>query len=112
MAVDIEKVMAYIRDNAKAYSEAKSERVYLEQFRKSKKAILMIEAEKAGIKTGQERESYAYAHPEYSQLLTGLQVAVEREEYLSLMIKGCWAKIDLYRTECANNRNEQKGYAA
>lgn len=112
MAIDIEKVMAYIRENAKAYAEAKSERVYLEQYRKVKKATLMAEAEKAGVKTGQERETYAYAHPDYSQVLTGLQVAVEREEYLSLMIKGCWAKIDLYRTECANNRNEQRGYGA
>jgi len=112
MAIDIEKTMAYIRENAAAYSQAKSERVYLEQYRKTKKALLMIEAEKAGIKTGQEREAYAYAHPEYSQLLTGLQVAVEREAYLDLMIKGCWAKVDLYRTSQANERAERKGYGA
>lgn len=112
MAIDIEKTMAYIRENATAYAQAKSERVYLEQYRKSKKALLMVAGEKEGLKTGQEREAYAYSHPEYLQLLTGLQVAVEKEEYLALMIKGCWAKIDLYRTGQANERAERKGYAA
>ena len=112
MAIDIEKTMAYLRDNAQAYAEAKAARVYLQEFRKSKKALLMIEAEKAGIKTGQERESYAYAHDEYIMLLHGLQNAVEREEYLSLMIDGCRARIELYRTEQANERAERKGYGA
>jgi len=112
MAIDIEKTLTFMRENARPYSEAKSERVYLEQFRKTKKALLMIEAEKQGIKTCQERESYAYAHDEYHQVLSGLQIAVEKEEYLKLMIEGCKARIELYRTECANERIERKAYGA
>jgi len=112
MAIDIEKTMQYLRDNAQQYSEAKAARVYLQEFRKSKKALLQIEAEKLGIKTGQEREAYAYAHDEYIALLQGLQHAVEREEYLSIMMDGCRARIELYRTECANERAERKGYGA
>jgi len=112
MAIDIEKTMAYLRDHAGEYAEAKAARVYLEQFRKSKKALLMIEAEKAGIKTGQERESYAYAHDEYILLLQGLQHAVEKEEKLKIMMDGCRMRIELYRTECANERAERKGYGA
>jgi len=112
MAIDIEKTLAYIRDHAKEYAGAKGDRVYLEQFRKSKKALLMIEAEQMGIKTGQERESYAYAHKEYIDILTALQYAVEKEEYLKLMIAGCNSRIDLYRTEQANERNERKAYNA
>jgi len=112
MSIDIEKTLGFIRDNAKAYAQAKGDRVYLEQFRKSKKALLMVEAEKQGIKTGQERESYAYAHDDYISLLTGLQVAVEKEEYLKLMIEGCKEKIRLYQTEQANQRAERQAYSA
>ena len=110
--IDVEKTLAFIRKNARDYAVAKSDRVYLEQFRKSKKALLMIEAEQKGIKTGQERESYAYAHEDYIQLLTALQIAVEKEEYLRLMIAGCNSKIELYRTEQANMRAERQAYGA
>lgn len=37
--IDIEKALEFIRQNAKKYAEAKGERVYFEQFRKSKKAL-------------------------------------------------------------------------
>jgi len=110
--IDVEKTLSFIRKNAKDYSAAKGDRVYLEQFRKSKKALLMVEAEQKGIKTGQERESYAYSHDDYVALLTGLQVAVEKEEYLKLMIAGCHAKIELWRTQQANNRAERIAYGA
>lgn len=108
--IDIEKTLSFIRKNARDYAAAKGDRVYLEQFRKSKKALLMIEAEKLGIKTGQERESYAYAHDDYVVLLTGLQIAVEKEEYLKLMIAGCHAKIELWRTQRADARKELEAY--
>ena len=109
---ETEKLLDAIRKNARDYAIAKSDRVYLEQFRKSKKALLMVEAEKAGIKTGQERESYAYAHEDYLQLLTALQIAVEKEEYLTLIIDGCKLKIELSRTESANQRAERNAYGA
>lgn len=110
--IDVEKTLSFIRKNARDYAAAKGDRVYLEQFRKSKKALLMVEAEKSGVKTGQERESYAYAHDDYIQLLTALQIAVEKEEYLKLMIAGCHAKIELWRTQQANNRAERNAYNA
>lgn len=112
MEIDIEKTLSFIRKNAKDYAQAKGDRVYLEQFRKSKKALLIIEAEQSGIKTGLERESYAYAHDDYIALLVALQVAVEKEEYLKLMIAGCHAKIELWRTQQANNRAERTAYGA
>jgi hypothetical protein len=87
-------------------------RVYLEQFRKSKKALLFIEAEQKGIKTMAEREAYAYAHPDYLELLEGLRVAVSEEERLKTQIGAAQLRIDLYRTEQANQRMERKGYGA
>lgn len=108
--ITTEEQLTFIRKHAKEYAQAKGDRVYLEQYRKSKKAILMVEAERKGLKTGQERESYAYGHDDYIALLTALQIAVEKEEYLALIIKGCWTKLELWRTEQANERAERKAY--
>lgn len=108
----IERPLTFIRNKAQDYSKAKADRVYLEQFRKSKKALLMVEAEKQGIKTVSERESYAYSHADYLGLLDGLRVAVEREEYLKTQINVAQLRIELFRTEQANQRAERAGYGA
>lgn len=109
---DIEHTLTFLRNNAEAYAKAKSERVYLEQFRKSKKALLCIEAQKSGLKTGQEREAYAYSHKDYIELLEGLKVAVEEEERLKLMVESARLRVEVWRTENANARVERKGYNA
>ena len=44
-----EEATQAIRDRAPLYGEAKAQRVYLEEFRKSKKAILMRDALLNGI---------------------------------------------------------------
>jgi hypothetical protein len=37
--VNVFRCLDFLRDNAPAYAKAKAERVYMEEFRKSKKAI-------------------------------------------------------------------------
>ena len=112
MSDDIERPLTFIRDNAGKYAKAKADRVYLEEFRKSKKAMLFIEAEKHGIKTIAEREAWAYAHPDYQQLLEGLRVAIEIEEKTRMMIEAARLKINLYQTQQADQRAERKAYGA
>lgn len=101
---NMEKVVEFILKNAGVYAKAKAERQYLDEFRKSKKALLMQEAFLAGVATiaGQERDSLA--HSEYRALLDGLKVAVETEEKLKWQLIAAQIKVDLYRTESANNR--------
>jgi len=91
----------FIRDNAPKYAKAKSERVYLEQFRKSKKALLMAESTE---RTAASKEIYAYSHPDYIALLNGLRAAIEAEETLKWHLTAAEAKIEIWRTESANNR--------
>jgi hypothetical protein len=55
---------------------------------------------------GQERE--AYAHDEYKQLLEGLKVAIEMEEKLRWDLIAAQARVEIWRTEQANNRAEGK----
>jgi hypothetical protein len=51
------------------------------------------------------READAYAHREYQALLAGLRVAVEQEEALKWQLTAAQARIEIYRTQSANNRN-------
>jgi len=104
---EVEKAAAYIRDNAGEYAKAKAERIYLHEFRKSKKALLINECEDGTIQT---KESYAYAHPEYQQLLDDLRTAIENEEKLNWMMKAATIKIEIWRTEQANNRNIDRSH--
>ena len=108
--MNIEALFQGWRDSVGDAAKAKANVVYLTEFRKSKKAILMQEAELNGLKTGQERESYAYAHPEYLELLKGLKVAVEQHENLRNRMIIAQSRIDIYRTQEASKRKEFGNY--
>jgi hypothetical protein len=106
--INIFRSLDFIRDNAPAYAKAKAERVYLEEFRKSKKALLMRDAEIAGHKSAAAQEREAYAAPEYLVVLDGLKAAVEQEESMRWLIVAAQAKIEVWRTIEANRRAEAK----
>lgn len=100
--IDPQKAVDYLRDNAEKYAEAKASRVYLEEFRKSKKSLLMLQSDE---KTQAGKEAYAYAHDEYVALLDGLKVAIEVEETVKWQMIAAQARIEVWRTQQANNRN-------
>ena len=102
---DPNKAVDYILANAGKFSAAKAQRVYLEEFRKSKKAILMGQS---AAKSAVEREQYAYAHEDYLGLLGGLKAAIEVEEKLRWDLIAAQARIEIWRTQCANNRNQDR----
>jgi len=102
------KALDFIRDNAPAYAKAKAERIYLEEFRKTKKAMCMKSAEIGGVNAVGAQERDAYADPEYMALLLGLRAAIEEEERLRWLIVGAQAKIEVWRTIEANRRAEAR----
>jgi len=103
----IEKALDFIREHAAALAKAKAERIYLEQFRKSMKAILISQAPEGRV---QDRESYAYAHDEYLELLEALKTAVAQEEELKWMMTAAEAKVEVWRTQQANNRRIERSH--
>lgn len=96
------KAVDYMIENAGKFAAAKANRVYIEEFRKSQKALLM-KTSKETTSAGQERD--AYAHADYLALLDGLKVAVEVEETLKWNLTAAQARIDIWRSEQATNRN-------
>lgn len=103
--IDPHAAVDFIVSNAPKYAKAKAERVFIEQFRKSKKALLMKEHTALPL-AAQERE--AYAHPDYLVLLDGLKEATEIEEALRWQMVAAEARIEVWRTQSANNRAQDR----
>ena len=99
-----------IRDKAPAYGEAKAQRVYLEEFRKSKKALLMKNALEMGYEAANAQEREAYADPAYLQLLKGLAAAIEKEETLRWEIEAARLDVEIWRTREATNRMQDRAH--
>ena len=101
----INDAVDYLYTHGAKYAEAKAHRVFLEEYRKSQKAMLMKAAQSDGrAKTAAGAEIEAYADPAYVQMLEGLQAAVEKEESLRWGLVSAQARIEVYRTQSANDR--------
>ena len=99
------RAIQYLIDTAPLYSRAKADRIYLDEFRKSKRAQLMSQA---GTEVLGKQETFAYAHPEYIQILEGIREAVETEERYRWLMTAAQARIEVWRTEQYSARIEQK----
>jgi len=99
------KAIQYIIDTAPLYAKAKADRMYLEEFRKSRKAQLMANA---GTEVLGKQEVYAYAHEDYGMILKGIREAVETEEKYRWLMTAAQARISVWQTEQYNARLEIK----
>jgi hypothetical protein len=102
---DPNKAVDFIVANAGKFAAAKAKRIYLSEFRKSKKALLMAQSL---AKTSAEREQYAYAHEDYLGLLGGIQAAVEIEEELHWKLEAARIRVEVWRSMEASNRGQDR----
>lgn len=102
---DPDKAVDFIIANAGKFAAAKAQRVYLEEFRKSKKALLMAQSP---AKSAVEREQYAYGHEDYLGLLGGLKAAVEIEEELKWRLEAARIRVEVWRSKEASNRSQDR----
>lgn len=103
--IDPQSAVDYMVKSAPVYAKAKAERVYLEEFRKSKKAMLM---QQHGDKPIGAQEREAYAHPEYIGLLAALRVAVEAEETARWTLVAAQARVEVWRSQEASSRAQDR----
>ena len=103
MKHDPNEAIEYIFRFGKAYAKAKAERTYIEEHRKSLKAILMKRSIELAV-NAQERD--AYSNSEYIDLLKGLRAAVEAEEEIRWGLVAAQARIDVWRSQEASARQE------
>ena len=91
----------YLRDENGAISRARARRLIIEEGRKNLKARLMQES---AASAAAKKEADAYAHPEYRHLLLQLQEAIEADEHFRLQLEYHRARIEIWRTQAANQR--------
>ena len=102
---EINDAVDYLYTHGRKYAEAKSHRVYLEEYRKSQKAMLMKAALSDGrAKSAVVAEIEAYADSAYIEVLKGLEAAVEQEETLRWGLVSAQARIEVWRSTEASNR--------
>jgi hypothetical protein len=99
------KAIQYLIDTAPLYARAKADRIYLDEYRKSKRAQLMSQA---GTEVLGKQETYAYAHADYVGILEGIREAVEIEERYRWLMTAAQARIEVWRTEQYSARMEVK----
>ena len=104
------KAIEFILEQAPKFAAAKAQRVYLEEFRKTKKALLMKDAMTKGIDSAVAQEREAYADPEYHTLLKGLAAAIAQEETLRWEIEAARLDIEIFRTREATNRLQDRAH--
>lgn len=99
------KALDFIRDNAPIYAEAKANVLYLTEYRKSLKAMLMAASTE---KTESAKETYAYSHETYREHLRALAAAVTEAERLRWLMVAAEAKIEVWRSLESTARSEGK----
>lgn len=100
-----QKCVQFLWNKSPEASAARATRVYMEEYRKSLKAIIMQEH---GNLSAAAAEAKAYADPRYIAHLDGLRAAVEEDEKWRWQFSAVQAKLEAWRTMSANKRTEQK----
>jgi hypothetical protein len=105
---DPNQAIDYIIANSKLYAQARAERIYMEELRKTIKAELCKTALHHGFEAVNAQEREAYSDPNYRKHLLAIKQAVEAEEQLRWMLIAAQARIDCWRTQEASNRTIER----
>jgi hypothetical protein len=99
----IEANFEWLEKHADVAAKARAHRIYLEEYRKSIKALLMKEDVNKPI-SAQERD--AYADKRYQTHLKAIEAAVFEDERLRWMKEKKLAEVEAWRTASSNKRHQ------
>jgi len=108
--IEKEQKLTEIRRIVADYATAKANRIYLGEYRKSLRSMLMKKYETEGAKTAAQQERNAMADPEYLELLEGLREAVETEEKLRYELVLHEQEFDAWKSRLYAKTAEMKAY--
>ena len=106
--IDPNAAVDYIIAKSGDYAQAKANRIYVEEYRKTLKAELCKRALEMGYEAVNAQEREAYSHPDYKAHLTAIKQAVEAEERLRWMLVAAEARISVWRSLEASNRMQDR----
>jgi hypothetical protein len=91
----VEAAVEYLRSSVAEAATARANRLQIEQYLKSKRAILMVSAPAGSVAS---QEVYALAHPDYLATLEGYRSAVEADETFRFKREAAQARIEAFKT--------------
>ena len=100
--IDPQKHLRRMWEGAPKLAEAKANRIFCEEFRKTLKAQLM---KASGASSIGAQETEAYSHPDYVAHLEALKEAVQIEETLRWRMVTDQASVETWRSLNASARN-------
>lgn len=103
---EIDKVLAYLRDNAEKDAQARAERFYMEEWVKVVKAQQQA---RYGDLSVAAAEVKARVSPEFIEALGAFKAAVYEDERRRFLRGAAEAKLEAWRTGEATRRAEMKG---
>jgi hypothetical protein len=101
----VEKALSWMVDNATKAAQARANRVYLEEYRKT---VLATEMKASGENSAAAQEREALVSESYKTHLLGLREAVEKDEWNRWMFHAAEATIEAWRSMQANQRAQGK----
>lgn len=103
---DPQACLQRMQNNGPLLAHARGNVVYMTEFRKTLKAMLMRDST---AKAAVMKECDAYAHADYVQHLEALREATEEYERLRWQMTTDAAAVEVWRTNCANERGMDRG---
>ena len=101
----VDEALEYLRTNAPIAAQAKANKIYMEEFRKTVKAQQMAKFNSLPV-NAQERE--AYRSEEYQAYLDAIKDAVYKDELHRWGMVAATSTIEAWRTQNANQRGQGK----
>ena len=98
---EVEKALDWLRVSAVQCAKARAERIYLDEYSKALRSILMKEHGNLSV-SAQERE--ACSDPRYVSHLDALRIAVENDAKMQFLRAAAEAKLEAWRTMHATER--------
>jgi hypothetical protein len=102
--IDPNQAIDYIIAKSGEYAQARANRIYMEEMRKTIKAELCKTALHHGFEAVNAQEREAYSDPNYKSHLMAIKQAVEAEEKLRWMLIAAQARVEVWRSQEASNR--------
>ena len=104
---DIDRALAYLRDNANQDAQARAERLYMEQWVKT---VLAQEQAKINASSVAAAEMGARVSEPYIAALEAYKAAIFEDERRRFLRSAAETRIEAWRTQSSNQRAEGKAY--
>lgn len=99
---EVERALDYLRDSSLKMAQARGERIYAEEYRKSLKAILASHSNES---SEAAKDRAAYTHERYLEHLDRIKQAVINDEEQRALRVAAEMKIEVWRSQQANIRS-------